>query len=80
MIAYGTHELDKLHGRHLAKSNNLGLIGIESKTEINRPWDILELRPFKSFNIHLSEERMYEAAAPSMQLFLYTYNINPEKN
>ena len=56
MIAYGTHEVES----YLAKSNNLELIGIESKSEINRPWDIL--KPKKV----LSEED---------SKWLYTYNI-----
>ena len=56
MIAYGTHEVES----YLAKSNNLELIGIESKSEINRPWDILEPKKV------LSEED---------SKWLYTYNI-----
>ena len=56
MIAYGTHEVES----YLAKSNNLGLIGIESKSEINRPWDILEPKKV------LSEED---------SKWLYTFNI-----
>ncbi len=38
MVAYGTHEVES----YLAKSNNLSLVGVESKSDINRPWDILE--------------------------------------
>ena len=38
MIAYGTHEAES----YLVKSDNLQLIGIENKSEIARPWDILK--------------------------------------
>ena len=37
MIAYGTHEAES----YLVKSDNLQLIGIENKSDIARPWDIL---------------------------------------
>ena len=38
MIAYGTHEAES----YLVKSDNLQLIGIENKSDIARPWDILK--------------------------------------
>lgn len=38
MIAYGTHEAES----YLAKSDNLQMIGLESKSDIARPWDILK--------------------------------------
>lgn len=38
MIAYGTHEAES----YLVKSDNLQLIGIENKSDIARPWDILQ--------------------------------------
>mgnify|MGYP005723743753 FL=1 len=38
MIAYGTHEAES----YLVKSDNLQLIGLESKSDIARPWDILQ--------------------------------------
>ena len=37
MIAYGTHEAES----YLVKSDNLQLIGLEDKSDISRPWDIL---------------------------------------
>ena len=37
MIAYGTHEAES----YLVKSDNLQLIGLENKSDISRPWDIL---------------------------------------
>jgi len=37
MIAYGTHEVES----YLVKSDNLHLVGLEEKSEIKRPWDIL---------------------------------------
>ncbi len=44
MIAYGTHEAES----YLVKSDNLQLIGLENKSDISRPWDIL--RPKDSLN------------------------------
>ena len=38
MIAYGTHEAES----YLVKSDNLQLIGLEDKSDISRPWDILK--------------------------------------
>ena len=38
MIAYGTHEAES----YLVKSDNLQMIGLESKSDIARPWDILQ--------------------------------------
>jgi len=38
MIAYGTHEAES----YLVKSDNLQLIGLENKSDIARPWDILK--------------------------------------
>ena len=38
MIAYGTHEAES----YLVKSHNLQLIGLEDKSDISRPWDILK--------------------------------------
>ena len=38
MIAYGTHEAES----YLVKSDNLQLIGLEDKSDIARPWDILK--------------------------------------
>ena len=38
MIAYGTHEAES----YLVKSDNLQLIGLKSKSDIARPWDILQ--------------------------------------
>lgn len=37
MIAYGTHEAES----YLVKSDNLQLLGLEDKSDISRPWDIL---------------------------------------
>ena len=56
MVAYGSHEVES----YLAKSNNLHIVGIESKYDISRPWDILE--PKKELAANDSE-------------FFYTYNI-----
>jgi len=38
MIAYGSHEVES----YLVKSDNLHLIGLETKSDIARPWDILQ--------------------------------------
>ena len=38
MIAYGTHEAES----YLVKSDNLQMIGLENKSDIARPWDILQ--------------------------------------
>ena len=38
MIAYGTHEIES----YLVKSDNLQMVGLESKEDISRPWDILK--------------------------------------
>ena len=38
MVAYGTHEIES----YLVKSDNLQMVGLESKEEISRPWDILK--------------------------------------
>ena len=56
MIAYGSHEVES----YLAKSDNLSLVGVESKSEIKRPWDILEPKKV------LSDDE---------SKWLYTYNI-----
>lgn len=37
MVAYGTHELEEF----VVKGNHLEVFGLESKTEITRPWNIL---------------------------------------
>ena len=60
MIAYGSHEIES----YLAKSGNLGILGIESKSDISRPWDILT--PTKE----LSKEN---------KQWMYTYNIKGKK-
>ena len=56
MIAYGSHEVES----YLAKSDNLSLVGVESKSEIKRPWDILEPKKV------LSDDDLK---------WLYTYNV-----
>ena len=56
MVAYGTHEIES----YLVKSDNLQMVGLESKEEITRPWDIL--KPKKEL-----EE--------NDQPFFYSYNI-----
>ena len=38
MIAYGTHEVES----YFVKSNNLEVLGLEDKSDISRPWDILK--------------------------------------
>ena len=38
MVAYGTHEIES----YLVKSDNLQMVGLESKKDISRPWDILK--------------------------------------
>ena len=60
MIAYGSHEIES----YLAESGNLGILGIESKSDISRPWDILT--PTKE----LSKEN---------KQWMYTYNIKGKK-
>ena len=37
MVAYGTHEMEEF----VVKGNHLEVFGLESKTEITRPWNIL---------------------------------------
>jgi len=37
MVAYGTHEMEEF----VVKGNHLEVFGLESKTEISRPWNIL---------------------------------------
>ena len=61
MIAYGSHEIES----YLAESGNLGILGIESKSDISRPWDILT--PTKE----LSKEN---------KQWMYTYNIKGKKH
>jgi len=56
MVAYGTHEVES----YLVKSDNLKIVGLDSKDQISRPWDIL----------HPKDE--LEAEDNS---FFYTYNI-----
>ena len=56
MVAYGTHEVES----YLVKSDNLKIVGLDSKDQISRPWDIL----------HPKNE--LEAEDNS---FFYTYNI-----
>ena len=59
MVAYGTHEIES----YLAKSDQLSLVGYESKLDIPRPWNILEPKS------ELSEQD---------QSWLYTYDIKGE--
>ena len=56
MVAYGTHEIES----YLVKSGNLQMVGLESKEEISRPWDILK-----------PKEELEENDQP----FFYSYNI-----
>ncbi len=56
MVAYGTHEIES----YLVKSDNLQIVGLESKEEISRPWDILKPK---------------EELEENDQSFLYSYNI-----
>ena len=56
MIAYGSHEVES----YLAQSDNLSLVGVESKSEIKRPWDISEPKKV------LSDDE---------SKWLYTYNV-----
>ena len=56
MIAYGTHEAES----YLVKSDNLQLIGLENKSDISRPWDIL--RPKDSLD-------------ETDNSFFYSYNL-----
>ena len=56
MIAYGTHEAES----YLVKSDNLQLIGLEDKSDISRPWDIL--RPKDSLD-------------ETDNSFFYSYNL-----
>ena len=56
MVAYGSHEVES----YLVKSDNLKIVGLDSKDQISRPWDIL----------HPKNE--LEAEDNS---FFYTYNI-----
>ena len=61
MIAYGTHEMES----YLVKSNNLQIVGLESKKDIPRPWDIL--KPKKELDD-------LDAS------YLYSYNIKGKEN
>ena len=61
MVAYGTHEIES----YLAKSDQLSLVGYESKSDISRPWNILEPKS------ELSEQD---------QNWLYTYDIKVKAN
>ena len=61
MIAYGTHEVES----YLVKSNNLQIVGLESKEDISRPWNIL--KPKKELN---DDDLAY----------LYSYNIKGKEN
>ncbi len=56
MVAYGTHEIES----YLVKSDNLQMVGLESKEEISRPWDILKPK---------------EELEENDQSFFYSYNI-----
>ena len=56
MVAYGTHEIES----YLVKSDNLQMVGLESKEEISRPWDILKPKDELEVNY---------------QSFFYSYNI-----
>ena len=56
MVAYGTHEIES----YLVKSENLQMVGLESREDISRPWDILKPKA------ELEEND---------QSFFYSYNI-----
>jgi high-affinity iron transporter len=86
MIAYGSHEIES----YLVKSGNLDILGIESKSDIQRPWDILEptkeqpeenMRWIYSFNIKGKEKHTHLLHdSGRIGVFLkgfFGYNSNP---
>ena len=86
MIAYGTHEAES----YLVKSDNLQLIGLENKSDISRPWDILKPKDsleetdnsfFYSFNLKGKQEYthiMHDSGRVGVFLKgFFGYNSNP---
>jgi high-affinity iron transporter len=85
MVAYGTHEMEEF----VVKGNHLEFFGLESKTEISRPWNILVPQAkltegttelFYSFNeskgkyIHILHDK---GTVGSFLKGFFGYNSNP---
>ena len=85
MIAYGTHEAES----YLVKSDNLQMIGLESKSDIARPWDILQPKDsleetdnafFYSYDLKGKQKYthiMHDSGRVGVFLKVFGYNSNP---
>ena len=70
MVAYGTHEMEEF----LVKGKHLELVNLDSKSEISRPWNILEPTselPRNSENLLLVNQNYYSFNLNGQQKFTH---------